>query len=104
MDMTQSAELASLLVFGQSVLSVACLPPDLLYARVDLALARESSTRVDVALARDSGNHLTPVLMELELIEPALYTADNPQAGANFARAARRRVDMELASRAAGPE
>ena len=92
MDITQSAELASLLVFGQSVLSLACLPPDLLYARVDLALAR------------DSGNHLTPVLMELELLEPALYTADNPQAGANFARAARRRVDMELANRAAGPK
>jgi len=91
-DITQSAELASLLDFGQSVLSLACLPPDLLYARVDLALAR------------DSGDQLSPVLMELELLEPALYTADNPQAGANFARAARRRVDMELANRAAGPK
>ena len=83
--MTQTPTLVSLLAFGQSVLSVASLPPDLLYARVDLALAR------------DSGNHLPPVLMELELIEPALYTADNPQAGANFARAARKRVDMEQA-------
>ena len=85
---TLTAPLASLLDFGQTVLSLACLPPDLLYARVDLALARDS----------------TPVLMEVELIEPALYTADNPQAGANFARAVRRRVDMELADRAGGPE
>ena len=88
--MTQTPTLVSLLAFGQSVLSVASLPPDLLYARVDLALAR------------DSTNHLSPVLMELELLEPALYTADNPQAGANFARAARRRADMELANRAEG--
>ena len=92
MDITQTPTLPSLLDFGQSVLSLASLPPDLLYARVDLALAR------------DSASHLSPVLMELELLEPALYTADNPQAGANFARAARRRVDMELANRAAGPK
>ena len=92
MDLTQTPSLASLLDFGQSVLSLASLPPDLLYARVDLALAR------------DSDNHQNPVLMELELLEPNLYTTDNPQAGANFARAARRRVDMELASRSAGPK
>ena len=90
MDITQTPTLPSLLDFGQSVLSLASLPPDLLYARVDLALTR------------DSGTHLTPVLMELELFEPNLYTTDNPEAGANFARAARRMVDMELASRVAG--
>ncbi|MCC6409855.1 MAG: hypothetical protein IT453_22065 [Planctomycetes bacterium] len=51
-------------------------PPELLYARVDVA--------------RDASNR--PVLMELELIEPSLFLAQHPPALARFVESLARRL------------
>ena len=74
-----------ILSFGQEVLALAGLPQDLLYARVDLALAKK-----DLALAKED---LHPVLMELEVLEPDLFTGGNREAGITFARAIRGLLD-----------
>ena len=62
------------LFIGQSAVSAAPDPP--LYARVDL-------------VGDEAG---TPRIMELELIEPALWLQNHPEAASQFARAIRARI------------
>lgn len=62
------------------MLAQAGLPKDLLYARVDVVLAGEGQQ---------------PVLMELELIEPALYNRGNRETSRSFARAVKRIIERK---------
>ena len=73
-------ESEALLSFGKEVLALAGLAKDLLYARVDVVLA---------------GDDLDPVLMELELIEPALFNRGSKETSRKFARAVKMILDTQ---------
>jgi hypothetical protein len=73
-----------ILAFATSVLRLAGLPDNLLYARSPSFSLSFSGCRVDLTLA---GLAHTPTLMELELFEPALFTGGDQAAGRRLAQA-----------------
>jgi len=72
--------------FAQRALQIAPFQ-NLLYARVDVTLAKPSQEDSPLTLAGT-----TPVLMELEVFEPDLFTGGNPAAAKRYAEAIRRRI------------